>query len=203
MNSLLFSIGIFVTLLISTIQCLDLERAKEQPCFNIKRTVPLNTDDWMPDTKQCIHPMSRLDLYRAAADLLQKDPAEISESELDNACILYKSKNETYVTEGFGGRTREYTVNSKDNTMREYTIRPLKGEGYSGTVYTTFTDYKTFYFTTSCLDDGQMTWGVASITPTLPRLTVRLIQAYALSLGFKSEFFTELNYDQCNIQKDI
>ncbi|ODM88004.1 hypothetical protein Ocin01_18677 [Orchesella cincta] len=69
MKSLFFLIAIFVTAFISSIQCLDLESAKEQPCFKIKKTVPLITDDWVRSTraKAIYYPlMSRLDLYRNA-----------------------------------------------------------------------------------------------------------------------------------------
>ncbi|ODM88005.1 hypothetical protein Ocin01_18678 [Orchesella cincta] len=206
MKSLFFPIAIFVTAFISSIQCLDLESAKEQPCFKIKKTVPLITDDWVqPEPKAIYYPlMSRLDLYRNAIDLLQKDPAEISESELYyDACIVWKCNNETYFSEGFGGRTREYTADPEDDKMEVYTMRPLKGKGYGGKAFTTYSDNETFFFTAVCGDDGQMAWNVASLTPTLPRESVKIIHEHALSLGFKKEFFTELRYDRCHFQNDI
>ncbi|ODM93332.1 hypothetical protein Ocin01_13350 [Orchesella cincta] len=205
MNSLLFPIAIFVPLFISSIQCLDLESAKEQPCFKIENTLPFMSNSWTSDIETTYYPlMSRLDLYHATVDILQKDPTEISESEVYyDACIAWKSNNGTYHSEGFGGKTREYTVNYKGNDLEEYTLRPQKGEGYKGTFYVTYTDHKTFYFAASCLDDGQMTWGVGSSTPTLPQETVKLIHEHALSLGFKKEFFSELRYDSCHMQNEI
>ncbi|ODM94160.1 hypothetical protein Ocin01_12527 [Orchesella cincta] len=203
MKFLLFTISIFVTLCVSSIYSLNIDNAKESPCFKIEKTVAIDIEFWAKIKTSYYPLMSRLDLYMLAVDILQKDPAEISEPELYyDSCIVFKNTNKTFYSEGFGGNTREYTAIPKDGKFEVYAMNPVEGEGYSGTAYTTFTDNKTFSFSAVCGDNGQMTWGVGSTTPTLPRETVEKIHEHALSLGFKKEFFTELRYDGCDYQYD-
>ncbi|ODM94155.1 hypothetical protein Ocin01_12526 [Orchesella cincta] len=199
MKYLLLPIAIHVALCVSSIQSLDMDSAKESPCFKIEKTVPLDMEYWA-NIKTSYYPlMSRLELYGVAVDLLQKDPAEISESELYyDSCIVWKHTNESYYSEGFGGQTREYVAVPKDDKFEVYTMHSVDGKGYSGTAYTTYTDNQTFLFSAACGDDGQMTWSVGTTTPTLPHGTVEKIHEHALSLGFKKEFFTELRYDGCD-----
>ncbi|CAL8086070.1 unnamed protein product [Orchesella dallaii] len=207
MRSLILQVAIFI-LCASSIKCLDLESAKELPCFPIHKTVPMEHDkssDKPSGTARIYYPfMSRLDLYKSATDILQKDPKEISESTVYyDACIVWTSNNGTHIAEGFDGHTREYSIDVvKEGSNQVTKIHPVEGPGASGTGYVTLSDNKTFFFTAFCANDGQMSWGVASLIPKLPEESVKKIHEHAVSLGFKKEYFTELRYDGCDLEHD-
>ncbi|CAL8086067.1 unnamed protein product [Orchesella dallaii] len=211
MKSLLLLV--FCSVCIFSIECLDLESAKEQPCFKIEKTVPMGGEVPTGEITTIYYPhMSRLDLYMNAIDLLQKDPKEISESSLYyDSCLVWKCNangtqghkdHGTYYSEGFDGRTREYEVEMVNGSEEVSKIRPVEGKGLTGTGYVTYSDNKTFFFSAFCTDDGQMTWNVASLIPVLPEASVKIIHEHALSLGFKKEFFTELRYDRCQFPSE-
>ncbi|CAL8111381.1 unnamed protein product [Orchesella dallaii] len=180
---------------------LDMESAKEQPCFNISKTVPLDLN-WVGTIKTLYYPlMSRLELYRVASDLVHQDPKDISEASVYyDSCFYWNMyTNGTIISRGYNGQTREYKT-KLINGMEEFEFGPVEGMGYSGTVYTTLTDNSTFLFTPFCTDDGEMAWGLGSTLPILSEDTIKLVYEHAESLGFKREYFTELRYDKCDIE---
>lgn len=71
-------------------------------------------------------------------------------------------------------------------------------QGFNGLSYTTLADNQTFFLTLNCYTEwNQMTWSVASVTPTLSKETVQLIHKNVQSFGFKKEQFTGIRYDTC------
>ncbi|CAL8111380.1 unnamed protein product [Orchesella dallaii] len=187
----------------SAIQGLNLDAAKEQPCFNISRSpTPLFDMNWAVSVGKFYWPLvSNMDLYRAATDLLQKDSKKISISTVyyDSCITWHLFKDGTLLSKGFNGLGREYKSKPLSDNPDAYQFEPVDGTTmYGGTAYTTFTDNKTYFFSAVCLSDGEMVWGVGSPTPTLPEETKKMILEHAVSLGFKKEFFSELRYDKCN-----
>ncbi|ODM91524.1 hypothetical protein Ocin01_15155 [Orchesella cincta] len=188
----------------SAIQGLSLETVKEQPCFNIsKNPTPLLDAKWALSLDTIYYPlMNTVDLYRAATDLLQMDPKEINTGSIYyDGCLTWQMfSNGTLMSKGYNGLTRAYKTKTEGDNLDIYTFEAEEGDAaYSGTVYTTLTDNKSYFFSAVCLNDGEMAWGVGSLTPTLPEETKKTILEHAESLGFKKEFFTELRYDKCNL----
>ncbi len=72
-----------------------------------------------------------------------------------------------------------------------------------GRAYTTLTDNKTFAFTAACFSDNQMSWNVFATTKTLDEATKNQIFEHAKSLGYNSEYFTEIRYDSCKSKNEI
>ncbi|CAL8111379.1 unnamed protein product [Orchesella dallaii] len=194
-------LSVLVTLLVaSCAKALDLESAKEQPCFNITKTAVLDLN-WVGTLKTLYYPlMSRLDLFSSATNLIQKDPKDISEASVYyDLCVYWNLySNGTITARGYNGKSREYQTKLIKG-MEIFEFAPVVGTGYSGTKYTTLTDNKSFFFTPFCMD-GQMSWGIGSTTPTLPEDTIKMVYDHAESLGFKREYFTELRYDRCDIE---
>jgi len=146
--------------------------------------------------------MSRLELYRVASDLLDKDPKDISEASLYyDSCLHWNMySNGSIISRGYNGYSRDYSTKILKPNMEKFDFRPAVGTGFSGTVYTTMSDNKTFLFTPFCTDDGEMVLGLGSLLPTLPEETMRKVKEHAISLGFKKEYFTEIRYDRCDLE---
>ncbi|ODM95775.1 hypothetical protein Ocin01_10906 [Orchesella cincta] len=185
-------------------EALDMESAKEQPCFNITRTVPLDLN-WVGTIKTLYYPlMSRLDLYRSSANMLNKSPNDINEATVYyDSCFRWNLYTNGSITgRGFNGLSREYKTKLVVPTMEKFEFSPVEGKnyGYSGLKYTTMTDNKTFLFTPFCTDDGEMTWGLGTISPTISQDLIKAAHEHAESLGFKREYFTEIRYDRCNFE---
>ncbi|CAL8129137.1 unnamed protein product [Orchesella dallaii] len=178
---------------------IDMESARETRCFWIGKTVPVDME-WMDSITRMYFPaMSKMELYRTAVDIAGEDPEDISEDSVHNdSCIYWKMHhNGTLKGRGFSGRSREYkTTFDRPN---KFDFRPAEGEGYSGTVYVTLTDNSTFMFAPICTDEGEMAWGVFSTVPRLPERTMNQIHEHAKSLGFKKQYFVNVNYDKCDL----
>ncbi|CAL8129095.1 unnamed protein product [Orchesella dallaii] len=176
-----------------------MESARELPCFRIRNTVHVDMN-WVDSIDTLYYPaMSKMELYRAAADITGNDPEDIPEDSVEtDSCFYWRMHhNGTLRGYGFGGQSREYTATYGSPDIFEF--RPSEGEGYSGTAYVTLTDNSTFFFTPICTDEGEMAWGLGSTVPRLPERTMKRIYDHALSLGFKREFFVNLNYENCDI----
>jgi len=181
---------------------LDMDGAKERSCFKITKTVPLELD-WVGSLNTLYYPvMSRLELYSVAADLVQKDPKDITEGSVYyDSCLNFEARSDgTMIFRGYGDQSKEYQTTYLTPAMEQYEFSPKEGPGITGMSYTTLTDNKTFIFSVNCLDEEeQMTWGVVSPLPSLPEDTLKIIYDHAKSLGFKKEYFTEIKYDKCDI----
>lgn len=147
--------------------------------------------------------MSRFELYRIAGDLLGETANELPEHSLYyDSCIYWNMyTNGTIISRGFNGHNREYKTKLLSPNMEMFEFAPKEGKGYSGTVYTTMTDNKTFLFTPFCTSDGEMAWGLGSTLPSLPKQTLESVMKHAKELGFKKDYFTGLRYDNCNLEK--
>lgn len=145
--------------------------------------------------------MSRLELYRIAGDLLNKQTRDLQENSLYyDSCIRWNMyTNGSIISRGFNGLQREYNTKILTPNMEKFEFWPKEGKGYSGTVYTTMTDNSTFLFTPFCTKDGEMAWGLGSTLPSLPKKTLEKVLAHARSLGFKKQYFTGLRYDDCDL----
>ncbi|CAL8129096.1 unnamed protein product [Orchesella dallaii] len=178
---------------------IDMESARERSCFWIGNTVPVDMD-WVDSIDTLYYPaMSKMELYRAAVDITGEDPENISEDSVhNNSCFYWKiHHNGTMRGRGFGGESKEYkTTFDRPN---KFDFRPAEGEGYSGTAYVTLTDNSTFIFTPICTDEGEMAWGVTSTVPRLPERTMNRIYEHAKSLGFKKQYFANVNYENCDV----
>ncbi|ODM91528.1 hypothetical protein Ocin01_15156 [Orchesella cincta] len=198
------SASVVLLCMASAIQGLNLEAAMETPCFNISNNpAPLFNMEWAVSLGTVYYPiMNNIDLYRAATDLLQKQPNEIKTGSVyyDSCLTWHMFKDGTLLSKGFNGLTREYKSRPMEGNPDGYVFWPSDGtDVYSGSAYTTMTDNKTFFFSALCLKNGGMAWGVGSATPTLSEETKKKILEHAESLGFKKEHFTELRYDNCKI----
>ncbi|CAL8070708.1 unnamed protein product [Orchesella dallaii] len=176
-----------------------MESARETRCFWIGKTVLVDME-WLVSIPRLYFPaMSKLELYRTAVGLTGEDPENISEDSVHNdSCIYWKMhRNGTLKVEGFGGQSRELkTTFDRPNI---FDFRPAEGEGYSITAYVTSTDNSTFVFASFCTNEGEMAWGVFSTVPRLPERTMNQIHEHAKSLGFKKEYFVNVNYDKCDL----
>ncbi|CAL8103870.1 unnamed protein product [Orchesella dallaii] len=145
--------------------------------------------------------MSTLGLYRVSVDILQKDARDVSFAAVYyDACIkLYINTNGIAFAKGFNGLTRRYATTPLSGNPDGFSFIGVDRfkDVYGGTLYTTLTDNKTFFFTAVCMVNGEMSWGVESTSPTLPEETKKKIFDHAVSLGFNREDFTELKYDTC------
>ncbi|CAL8116503.1 unnamed protein product [Orchesella dallaii] len=185
------------------VQSLDLKTAKDQPCFNIPNPkTPILDEKWVHSINPMYFPVgSTNSLYRVALNVLQKEARDVGFATVYyDACLKwYMYDNGTVVSTGFNGLRKEYKTKTLEDNPDAFTF---VGEGgdkdfYSGTLYTTLTDNKSFFFATICLKNGEMAWGVASTTPTLTEETKKKVFDHAVSLGFNKEDFTELKYDTC------
>ncbi|CAL8103876.1 unnamed protein product [Orchesella dallaii] len=187
----------------SVAQGLRFRESNDQPCFNISTPeTPVLDLKWAASIDSFYYPaMSTGNLYRLAVDLLQKDPKDIRLSTVYyDACIKwYVNVNGTSTVKGFNVLTKEYARTPLKDNPDAFTYVGLGGiqDVSSGTLYTTLTDNKTFFFVATCMKNGEMTWGVGSTTPTLTEETKKIVLDHAMSLGFNTEDFTELKYDTC------
>jgi len=187
-------------LTIGTIQALNMKDSEEQPCFNISKTVPMDTE-WIKSVKVWYYPMmTRLDLYRGAVDIANKDPIDIPEDKLYyESCITWKMNpvDGSFTMEGFHGQEVKYNVTLFGTGLESYEFGTENGIGNAGTCYTTLTDNKSFAVSAGCLKGNQMVWGVVSPYKALSEETIKLIHDHVESLGVKREYFTSLRYDSC------
>ncbi|CAL8129090.1 unnamed protein product [Orchesella dallaii] len=164
---------------------IDMEIAREQPCFWIGNIIdPIDTLHYPA--------MSKMELYRAAVDITGEDPENISEDSVhNNSCFYWKiHRNGTMRGRGFGGESREFKATF--DRPNKFDFRPAEGEGYSETAYVTITDNSTFVFIPICTDEGEMDWAVTSTVARLPERTMNQIYEHAKSLGFKKQYFVKL-----------
>ncbi|CAL8116515.1 unnamed protein product [Orchesella dallaii] len=145
--------------------------------------------------------MSTNSLYRVSLNVLQKEAKDVGFATVYyDACLKWDMyDNGTIFSTGFNGLRKEYKTKTLMDNPDAFTF---VGEGgykdfYSGTLYTTLTDNKSFFFATVCMNNREMSWGVASTTPTLTEETKKKIFDHAVSLGFNKEDFTELKYGTC------
>ncbi|CAL8116509.1 unnamed protein product [Orchesella dallaii] len=185
------------------VQSLNLKTAKDQPCFNIaKPETPIWDKKWVTSINPIYFPVMSTDsLYRASLNVLQKEARDVSFATVYyDACIKwYINNNDTSLSTGFNGLRKEYKTETLMDNPDAFTFVGVGGDKdfYSGTLYTTLTDNKSFYFTAICMQNGEMVWAVGSTTPTLTEETKKKVFDHAVSLGFHKEDFTELKYDTC------
>ncbi|CAL8070706.1 unnamed protein product [Orchesella dallaii] len=156
--------------------------------------------EWLVSVPRLYSPiMSKMELYRTSVFITGEGPENISEDSVHNdSCINWKMHhNGKLKVEGFGGQSTAFkTTYDRPN---KFDFRPAEGEGYSGTAYVTLTDNSTFMFTPICTDEGEMAWSVFSTVPRLPERTMNQIHEHAKSLGFKKQYFVNVDYDNCDL----
>jgi len=192
---------VFLLTFSASVYGLDEESAKERKCFEIKSTMPIDTK-WITSLKEIYYPvMSRLDLYRTAADLTHRDFKDITEDELYyKSCIKFSfAPDGSFLATGFNGANAKFSMRPKDAGLE--IIEFGEETGLHGTCYTTLTDNKTFVFFACCSNGDEMHWGAISTEKKLPKKTVRKIHEHAESLGFGKEQFTGLRYTSCDKKK--
>ncbi|CAL8149406.1 unnamed protein product [Orchesella dallaii] len=198
-----YSVSFALLCIASVVQGLVFRGSKDQPCFNIsKPETPVLDAKWASSIDPIYYPvMSTVHLYRAAVDVLQKDPKDVRLSTVYyDACLKwYLHDNGTSFAKGFNGLTREFARTTLEDNPDGFTYVGVGGDRdfFAGTLYTTLTDNKTFFFAATCMKNGGMAWGVGSTTPTLTEETKKIVLDHAVSLGFNKEDFTELKYDTC------
>jgi len=180
---------------------LDLEGAKEQKCFDVKSVTPESA--FLASLKTIYLPMnSRLKLYKVASDLLDKDGKDVLESYVyyDSCIRVNLQPNGSIIATGFDNLRKEYLTKPILPNLEKFEESPADGKGYAATAYTTYTDNKSFFVAAGCGDDGQMTWNVGSMYPTLTKDVKDMVIKHLTELGFKKEFFTEIRYDYCDLE---
>jgi len=179
---------------------LDEESAKEKKCFQIKKTVPVDVN-WLGSQKvMYFSVMSRLDLYRTAADLTGRDFKDISEDELYyEGCMKFGLNSDgTFSGTGFNGVSKETSMKPLDPALERFEFGDEEDdEGYKGICYSTMTDNKTYSVVACCSNGNEMHWGAISTVKSLPKSTVKKIYEHAEYLGFSREHFTAIRYDSC------
>ncbi|CAL8116401.1 unnamed protein product [Orchesella dallaii] len=197
------SVSVALICIASVVQGLDLKSANDQPCFKIPNPkTPILDMKWVNSINPLYFPaMSTDNLYRASLNVLQKEARDVSFATVYyDACLKwYIFDNGTTVATGFNGLRTEYKTKPLKDNPDAFTFVGVgvDKDFYSGTLYTTLTDNKSFFFGAICMKNGEMAWGVGSTTPTLTEETKKIVFDHAVSLGFNKEDFTELKYDTC------
>jgi len=198
---------VFITfcVLYGAAQGIDFNSAKGPKCFDIKKTFP-GEPQFLASLKTIYAPLiSRLELYHTAKDLLQVDEKEILESSIYyDLCPRWSlGENGTILATGFKNKMRYYETKPILPNMEKFELKPAEGKGFTATVYTSLTDNKTFFVAPKCLDNGEMSFTVGSMYPTLPKETYDKVAKHLMELGFRKEDMTMIRYDYCDLDDSM
>jgi len=176
---------------------LNEESVQEQRCVVDPPLADLNFT-WVTSVPAWYFPfLSKLDLYKSAADIKNVTISEIQEHELYyDICMVFKiGQGNISTSYGFNGKKEDYLFELVSPSVFKFVAQSTNLGGFT---YIALTDNKTFMLYSTCWDDGFATWSVGTTTKTLDEKTVQEIHARVKSLGFQEQHFTQLRYETCN-----